>query len=182
MLNLETCQKMYDSGMTLKEIAEHFNTYKLKIQRLGVITKSFSEKRKERGNYAQTEITKQKLSKIAKENNLGGTTYKTIYEYKGIKLDSSYELCVAKELDKHNIKWIRPDYSHSFIWVDKNNISHRYTPDFFLLDYNVYLDPKNDYLINKDADKISRVQSQNNIKIIILNKNQLHWSIIAGMV
>lgn len=41
-------------------------------------------------------------------------------------------------------------------------IKHTYTPDFYLPEYNVYLDPKNDYLINninpglgfKDVDKI----------------------------
>ena len=48
-------------------------------------------------------------------------------------------------------------------------------------EYDVYLDPKNDYLINKinesdgynDVDKINWVSLQNNVKIYILNKNNL---------
>jgi len=182
ILDLKTCQEMYDSGMTLKEIAEYFGTYKLKIQRLGVVTKSSSEKRVERGNNFQTKETKEKLSKIAKERGLGGTTYKTIYEYKGIKFDSSYELTVAKELDLNEIEWTRPSFKDSFIWFDSKNVSHRYTPDFYLPKYNVYLDPKNDYLITQDKDKIDRVQSQNNIRVLILNKKQLEWKTIATLV
>lgn len=39
--------------------------------------------------------------------------------------------------------------------------------------YNVYLDPKNDFLIKTDIDKIKRTAEQNNVKIIILGKKHL---------
>ena len=58
---------------------------------------------------------------------------------------------------------------------------HTYTPDLYLPDYNVYLDPKNDFLIENinptlgysDKDKINWVMEQNGVRVIILNKNQL---------
>lgn len=58
---------------------------------------------------------------------------------------------------------------------------HRYTPDFYLPEYDIYLDPKNDYLINNinpslgynDVEKIKKVSTQNNIKILILDVNSL---------
>lgn len=57
-------------------------------------------------------------------------------------------------------------------------------------EYDVYLDPKNDFLINninprlgfKDVDKISWVSEQNNVTIIILNKHELTWPIIRNKI
>ena len=62
-----------------------------------------------------------------------------------------------------------------------NGESHLYFPDFYLPEYNVYLDPKNDYLIKtgqarlgiSDKDKIELVSKQNSVNIIILDKNHL---------
>jgi hypothetical protein len=53
-------------------------------------------------------------------------------------LESSWEVIVALELDKNNIKWIRP----KFINYTLNNTRKSYYPDFYLIDYDVYLDPK----------------------------------------
>ena len=92
----------------------------------------------------------------------------------------SYEFEVANQLNENKIKWERPTY---FIWEDDNGIKHRYYPDFYLPEYNVYLDPKNDYLINNkskkfgitDVEKIMKVEQQNGIRIIILDKDNLTW-------
>jgi hypothetical protein len=62
-----------------------------------------------------------------------------------------------------------------------NGIIHYYTPDFYLPEYDIYLDPKNDFLIENinpvlgytDIDKIHQVELENNIKVLILNKDQL---------
>lgn len=130
-----------------------------------------------------TEEFKQRQSILAKQRNLGGRyTSKTI-EFNGIKLDSSYEYILAKSLTENNIQWQRPSY---FIWEDNKQVLHRYYPDFYLPDFDVYLDPKNDYLINNvnprfgitDIEKIEKVELQNNIKIFILNKNELTWEVI----
>lgn len=98
--------------------------------------------------------------------------------YKNVMLDSSYEVIVAKNLDENNIKWIRPK---SLIWID-NEQKRRYIPDFYLPKYNVYLDPKNDFLIKKDKRKIKLTMENNNVKIIVLNKNQLTWDSILSII
>ena len=59
-----------------------------------------------------------------------------------VKMDSSYELIVAKILDSHNIDWIRPK---PIPWTDDNGIVHNYFADFFIPSKNIYLDPKNEY-------------------------------------
>lgn len=50
-------------------------------------------------------------------------------------------------------------HSHLFIikWVDKNNKVRRYYPDFYLPDYNVYLDPKNPYCLERDKEKLNYI-------------------------
>lgn len=108
-----------------------------------------------------------------------GHTYKNGTYYKGVYLDSSYELTVAKSLDENNVKWIRP---RSLFYTDSKNQKHRYFPDFYLVDYDIYLDPKNDYLISISQDKIERVIHQNNIKLFILDKDHLTWDKIQKLI
>lgn len=86
-----------------------------------------------------------------------------------VHLDSTYEHIVAQDLDKHNIKWSRP----SFLPYTLNGKSRKYFPDFYLEDYDVYLDPKNSYLIKLDKDKIEAASNQNNKRVIILEKHEL---------
>ena len=136
------------------------------------------------GGHAKTEEKEEerrdKLSHIAKErNHFWKYKRKRIVEYNGYKFDSSYEVAVAKSLDNNSVKWEKPS---SFPYIF-NNKEHTYTPDFYLPDYNIYLDPKNDFLIKeinpgtgyKDTDKIRAVELQNDIKVIILDKENLEW-------
>lgn len=136
--------------------------------------------------HRHSQKTKERLSEAAKKNNFGGWHGGKKYLYNGIRLDSSYEVAFAKNLDENKIKWERPK---PFIWK-LNNIEHRYYPDFFLVDYGVYVDTKNDYLINHvnprfgitDLEKISLVEEQNDIKVFVLDKNNLSWSSISKMI
>lgn len=133
-----------------------------------------------------SEENKAKMRDIAFRRHLGGWHTSRTIEYNGIKLDSEYELRVAKELDLNGIKWERPSY---FLWTDDSGINHRYYPDFYLVEYKIYLDPKNDYLINNksarfgitDREKISIVEKQNGIRILILDKDHLLWENIKKM-
>ena len=124
--------------------------------------------------------TKAKLSKIAKSNGLGGVTQSRWIEYKGKILGSSYELALAKDLDACDVIW---DTCTRFEYIDPTGKHRTYTPDFYLPEYDVYLDPKNDFLIENvnpnlgftDKEKIALAEQYNNIRVIILNKNQLSW-------
>lgn len=142
---------------------------------------SISKSQKGKEGKLHTQETKDKLSKIAIQRNFGGHTSKKSLHYKKkdgsiVYLQSSYEVDLAIDLDKNNINWIRPDY---LLWIDDNNKEHRYYPDFYLQDYNVYLDPKNNYLQKKDKRKIELVIKQNNVRLIVLNKSALDWNSIS---
>lgn len=148
-----------------------------------------------RKNYIVTESTKQKLrysrigkstitptgrkklANLAKVRNLGGHTSKRKLKYvlldgSYVYLQSGYEIKYATFLDDNNIRWNRPPPLN---WVDDEGIEHKYYPDFYLLDYNVFVDTKNDYLIIKDAEKISRVVEQNKVVIKVLSQRELEW-------
>ena len=129
--------------------------------------------------HPHTDKSKQYLSSIAKKNKLGGWHTSRRFYYNGIRLDSTYELTFAKSLDSNNVKWKRPE---PFLYrIGKEE--HRYYPDFFLPEYGVYVDTKNDYLMNHvnprygltDKQKIDLVSEQNDVKIFILDKDNLSW-------
>lgn len=69
-----------------------------------------------------------------------------------LRFDSSWEKSLAEFLDSHNILWIRPTIPLE--WVDSNNTKRYFFPDFYLLEYNIYLDPKNIQVIKKDKEKL----------------------------
>ena len=77
-----------------------------------------------------------------------------------VTLQSSYELKCSILLNKLGIRWIRPN----FIFYDNK----KYFPDFLLIDYEIYLDPKNKYKAKIDLEKIEKVKVQNNIKLYVL--------------
>lgn len=93
-------------------------------------------------------------------------------------LESSWEVTVAKELDKNKIRWKRPSYINYTL----NNKRKSYYPDFYLIDYNVYLDPKNPYQQKLDKSKLEAVLEEHNIKLLILNKDQLTWNYLKTVV
>ena len=166
-----------ETNDTVLNISETFKkNHELGKHKLPVIKEEPNIKRKE------------KLSKIAKESNhFWKYKRKHVQYYNGIPFDSSYEIEVVKSLDDNNIKWEKPK---SFPYIDDKGINHTYTPDIYLTDYDIYLDPKNDFLIEninpnlgyKDTDKILWVEQQNNIKILIVDKDNLSWDNIKTMI
>lgn len=120
----------------------------------------------------RTEEEKQHLSKIACARGEIHCRRSIHTEYlPGIILESSYEVRTAVILDKLNIKWIK--VRKGYIW-DDNGKTRRYIPDFYLEEYDLFLDPKNVYLIKKDKRKIDSAMELNNIKVIILADNEIN--------
>lgn len=120
------------------------------------------------------------FSNLAKKNPaLGGNKNNRAYGWYQspiagrVWLESSYEYKVACVLDANNVNWIRPIYLPYG--------TKKYYADFYLIDYDIYLDPKNDYLIQKDQDKINKVIAEHNVKIFVLDKNQLTWESICNV-
>ncbi len=90
------------------------------------------------------------------------------FEDKDVLLESSWEVQIAQYLVDSDIKWIRPKFIK---WKDSFGKTRRYFPDFYLTDYNIYLDPKNPYCIKKDEEKLKEVQKE--IKLIFGNPDMI---------
>lgn len=71
--------------------------------------------------------------------------------YNGVMMDSSWEVALAKRLDELGIRWNRPD---PLKWTDSEGRVRNYFPDFYLLDYNLFLDPKNKAAYENQKHKI----------------------------
>jgi hypothetical protein len=84
---------------------------------------------------------------------------------KEVTLQSTYELQCAEILNELGIRWIRP----AALFYD----GRRYYPDFKLVDFDIFLDPKNSYKAKLDAEKIHKVCEQNNVRVDVLLKEHL---------
>jgi transposase len=88
-------------------------------------------------------------------------------------LQSAYEKQVSEILNELGVKWIRPKHLK---YDDK-----KYFPDFYLVDKDLYLDPKNDYLAKIDAGKIRKVCEQNLVTVLILTKDKINKEFLSGL-
>jgi hypothetical protein len=130
-------------------------------------------------SHPHTEAMKNHLSIKACERLSKHSKYSKNTEYApGIILESSYEIKTAIILDALKIKWIK--VRQGYKW-DDNGKTRRYVPDFYLPDYDLFLDPKNDYLIKKDKQKIESAMQLNNIKVIVLDKTQITKDFIQNI-
>jgi len=115
-----------------------------------------------------SDICYRKLLQInsRKNPNCGGSTNYKKYKYNNVWMDSKWEVELATWMDIEKIKWERSKKLHQFKWTDKDGNKRRYYPDFYLPSLNVYLDPKNKYLVKMDDDKLNRVIQENGITLL----------------
>jgi hypothetical protein len=119
--------------------------------------------RTKNGNLLHSTKTKQLMSEKALASPHRRLRRKLI-EYNGVMLDSTWELALAIRLDSLNINWVRPD---PIKWVDGDNKIHNYFPDFYLVDHDIYLDPKNPQAIKVQQDKLKYLLTQHTNIVII---------------
>lgn len=96
-------------------------------------------------------------------SNVNGRIKKCVYNDQ--IFDSNWEVIVAKFLDRNNIKWIRPLNGFEYIW---NNSIHIYYPDFYLTDYNLYIEVKG-YIRDRDLFKWKVIPN-----LIVLKKEEIN--------
>ena len=98
------------------------------------------------------------LTKEKRNRRIGfhRATYKYFnkWQNKNVVLQSSWEVEIAELLDNEGIPWIRP---RSIPWIDSEGKNRRYFPDFYLPEHDLYLDPKNEYCMKQDKEKMTAV-------------------------
>ena len=59
----------------------------------------------------------------------------------------------------------------------------KYFPDAYLTKYDIYLDPKNPYLLTKDQYKLDYVRNTYNIKLYVISDYKLlSWDYIKSFI
>lgn len=114
--------------------------------------------------------SKQKISNKMKENNNGITKTKwfsifSSYDNKNINVQGTWEYKFAEYLNKNNILWTR--YNKTFDYKNhENDFIHKYTPDFYLIETDEYIEVKGYWWKSKngrvdDKRKMLNVIEQN---------------------
>lgn len=96
---------------------------------------------------------------IRSQNKCKKTHIPYFNKYKNIVVDlqSTWELKIAKWLDINNIVWSRP--SKRIKWqCPITNLFKTYLPDFYLVDYDQYLDVKNPIKVLQDHIKLEQIK------------------------
>lgn len=134
-----------------------------------------------------SEETKKKISAKLSVNNKGGRS--NWYEVAGQKVQGTWERDIALKLEELGVKWQKLKTNRDTLeYVMDDKIRH-YTPDFYLPDYDVFLEIKG-YWWGRDKEKMDIVLSTHtDKKICIVEKEQynrimqgeLVWSFSAGL-
>ncbi|MFA6842991.1 MAG: hypothetical protein WCR33_01165 [Bacilli bacterium] len=95
-----------------------------------------------------------------KVENLNGTLY---------TVRGTWERDVANELNRLGLLWIKNVY---LFYVKPDGVKHRYNPDFFLPNENLYIEVKG-YYSEDDKLKMKLVLEQNNVNIRLFEKDQI---------
>jgi len=155
--------QVWNKGLTAKtseSIQKQKNSFKKSFE-MGKIIPAWKGKK-------LPQSMKDHMSESARKRTTPRVSKKRI-EYKCLDgsiviMDSSAEVKVAKILDDHNIKWIRPKF---LPWMDDDGKEHHYFADFYLPDFDLYMDPKNDYCFKIQDYKIKKLNQQySNIELI----------------
>ena len=92
-------------------------------------------------------------------------------------LESMWEVKLAKSFDKNGVKWIRPPA----YYITRRR---RYEPDFYLVDYGVYIDPKSPiWETEYQLGKIAIFEKKCNTKVIIIHdRKNLNWEYVQEQI
>ena len=179
-------QTEYDSGLSIRALATKYGmatrSFTLAMKRGDLKTRD----RSAAGKKSYEVNGPRKWSTEAKERHSETMSHKMAnrkvaskrFVHNGIVLESSWEKAVAVALDESGISWTRPKP----VMYNDNGQTRRYYPDFYLPEYDCYLDPKNSFVAKRDERKLSLVREQNNINLIVLDEHQLTWAAIQQLI
>jgi hypothetical protein len=184
--NWEKIQTYYNDNHTFMDVCREFkcNTTLLSTaSKQGLfVTRSRSDTARLRSKYKNLEHSKENKEKISsgmRKAVLEGRQ-KTLKPYgKFCKifhhiswlgneeiLHGGWELKVALFLDSKKIKWNKPRNSFTYVWLNKK---HEYFPDFFLKDYQNYIEVK-----GQKTERDEAKWSQFSEKLLILDHKHIN--------
>ena len=84
--------------------------------------------------------------------------YFSNFDAKQVDLQSTWELKIAQWLDDNSIRWSRP--TKRITWFSQSLQKNKtYLPDFYIVDYDYFIDVKNPIKIEQDKIKLNELKS-----------------------
>lgn len=120
---------------------------------------------------------KEKLVKKLSINNKGGKC--KWYVVDGQKVQGTWERNIAIKLSEMNIKWVKLKTNKDIIQYELDGVIKSYTPDFYLEEYDVYLEIKG-YWWGNDKSKMIAVKEQHPEKKIKIIEKLEYTKILNG--
>ncbi len=174
-IRINNLVQAYHSEKTWRELLElgfkqaeysHAKDQKLLIPRLGA-DQSDARITKFGPNRPGVEARKA-LSIRQSTSNTGGRC--KWFEVAGQKVQGTWERDFATELERRGIVWRKPRVHSEIIFYELDGFERAYTPDFYLLDQDLYIEVKG-YWWGRDKEKMDAVINQHpEIKILIVEK------------
>lgn len=99
------------------------------------------------------------------KNNNRHSGWITLSNGNRIYTESSWEVKLCRLLDDAGIPFIRPK---PFDYIDSGK-NKKYYPDFYVPKYDIYLEPKNPYLLSQQMHKLSAVAETYKINLLVID-------------
>lgn len=149
--NWNEVQKAYDDGLSWRKLSEKFgmglqalaNARKrgdLNTHRTSSEATSLTYKQNNRKHPTWSNERRLALSERQSTNTKGGKC--KWFTVSGQKVQGTWELNIAKQLDSLNIKWIKLKTNKDILKYEINGMIRSYSPDFYLPEYDLYLEIK----------------------------------------
>ena len=101
------------------------------------------------------------------------------YEVAGQKVQGSWERDIASKFEEIGVKWIKPKIHSDILHYELNGEVRSYTPDFYLPDYDLYIEVKG-YWWGNDKSKMNAVMKQHSDKKILIVEKDGYEAIMQG--
>ena len=116
-----------------------------------------------------TDESKRKISLARSANNKGGRC--KWFEVASQKVQGTWEQNVALKFEELGIQWLKLKTNQHTFEYEMDNKIRSYTPDFYLPDYNVYLELKGRWW-GRDKEKMDLVlEKYKDKKIVVIEKD-----------
>ncbi len=150
------------------------------IRRTAKKVKETIQRKIANGTFVPTKMGIEARKKLSIEQSLKNRGGKCKwFEYKGQKLQGTWELNIVKKLDEMNIDWYKPKISKDVWSYELDGQQKSYTPDLYLKEQNIYLEIKG-YWWGDDKRKMEAVKQQHPDKKILIIEKEEYTKIMRG--
>lgn len=151
-----------------------------RVKSLGETISAVQQEQVKNGTYVPRSMglkARKELSIRQSLHNSGGKS--KWYVVNGVKVQGTWERNVATKLCEMNIKWSKPSTNTDIFSYVKNGKVKSYAPDFYLPEYDIYLEIKG-YWWGDDREKMKLVIEQHPDKKIVIVEKDEYKKILRG--